>query len=63
MEGEIIHLVLNAGDSFLMPAGFLHFVFTPEDTIAYGVNILAGNCLPTIARIYEEEVGIYKYCF
>lgn len=59
IEGPAIHIVLNEGDSMLLPAGWIHCVFSPQDTVAFGCNFIVGNQLPMVARMYEHEVQKY----
>ncbi|CAL2035438.1 unnamed protein product [Caenorhabditis brenneri] len=48
---------INAGETAMIPAGWIHFVFTPEDSIVIGGNFLTEQSMEMqfeIARLEEE---------
>lgn len=41
----MIYLLLFKGQTFFIPTGWIHAVFTPEDSLVFGGNFLHGlNC-------------------
>ena len=56
LDCEVLHFVVEAGDCILMPAMWIHFVYTPVDSVVFGVNYISGYDLPRFAISYEQEV-------
>ncbi|MFH4979909.1 hypothetical protein AB6A40_006618 [Gnathostoma spinigerum] len=59
-------VVLIEGDTFLIPAGWIHGVYTPEDSLAFGGNFLHSYAISTQLRVYKSEDKIkvkkrYRY--
>ncbi len=50
-------LTLAAGQTLVIPAGYLHAVFTPEDSLVFGGNYLHGMAMATQLRVYELELA------
>lgn len=48
-------VMLNSGDTFLIPTGWIHAVFTPEDTLVFGGNFLHNFGIEKQLRIAEVE--------
>lgn len=48
-------VTLNPGDLFIIPSGWIHAVYTPDDSIVIGGNFLTLMDLPMHLRIYEIE--------
>lgn len=46
---------LKAGDLFMIPSGWIHSVYTPEDTIVIGGNFLTLMNIPMHLRINDVE--------
>ncbi|XP_059815503.1 lysine-specific demethylase 2B-like [Hypanus sabinus] len=46
---------LKQGYTFLIPSGWIHAVYTPEDTLVFGGNFLHSFNIPTQLRIYNIE--------
>ncbi|GFS58896.1 hypothetical protein TNIN_387941 [Trichonephila inaurata madagascariensis] len=46
---------LESGDTFFIPTGWIHAVFTPEDTIVFGGNFLHNFGIEKQLRIAEVE--------
>ena len=59
IDGPAIHATLYEGDSFFLPAGWPHFVYTPVHSIAFGVNFICGADLAMVAQLYSAEVNTY----
>ncbi|KAL3232935.1 JmjC domain-containing histone demethylation protein 1 [Nakaseomyces bracarensis] len=61
-----IAMELNSGDLFMIPAGYIHVVYTPEDSLIFGGNYLTLRDLSKHLKItdVEKEIGIpKKYTF
>ena len=39
-EGNMYKVTLTAGQTFFLPGGWIHSVYTPEDSIVFGGNFL-----------------------
>jgi len=48
-------VTLRPGDLFLIPSGWIHAVYTPEDSLVIGGNFLTLMDLPMHLHIYEIE--------
>lgn len=46
---------LKAGDLFIIPSGWIHSVYTPEDAVILGGNYLTLRDVPMHLQIYEIE--------
>ncbi|XP_034047967.1 lysine-specific demethylase 2B isoform X2 [Thalassophryne amazonica] len=46
---------LQQGDTFFIPSGWIHAVYTPEDTLVFGGNILHSFNIPMQLTIHEIE--------
>ncbi|CAL8321646.1 unnamed protein product [Lota lota] len=46
---------LKQGHTFFIPSGWIHAVYTPEDTLVFGGNILHSFNIPMQLSIYEIE--------
>jgi hypothetical protein len=55
VEGEIIHVMLVAGEAIFIPAGFIHFVATVTESIVFGTNFLTFVELPISAAAFKHE--------
>ncbi|KAL1110397.1 hypothetical protein AAG570_007928 [Ranatra chinensis] len=49
-------LVVKEGMTILLPSGWIHAVFTPEDTLVFGGNFLHNYSICTQLQIYEFEI-------
>lgn len=52
---EGFKVTLRPGDLFIIPSGWIHAVYTPEDSLVIGGNFLTLVDLPMHIRIYEIE--------
>ncbi|EGT53635.1 hypothetical protein CAEBREN_13231 [Caenorhabditis brenneri] len=59
---EIRKVTLTAGCTSFMPAGWIHAVYTAEDTIAISGSFFESTCIPMHLQVYEHEdnVGLDK---
>jgi hypothetical protein len=48
-------VTLTAGNTLLIPTGWIHAVFTPQDSLVFGGNWMHGLDMPGQLRIYELE--------
>lgn len=46
---------LEAGDTFFIPSGYIHSVFTPEDSIVFGGNFLHSYAIEKQLRVAQVE--------
>ena len=53
---DIARLELTAGDTMLLPAGWIHCVITTADSIVFGGNSLHSYCVEKQLRIRQLEV-------
>lgn len=51
----IFRLKLVAGDTLLIPTGWIHSVFTPVDSLVFGGNYLLSYNIPLQLEIYDIE--------
>jgi len=57
---------LNAGDTFMIPSGWIHSVYTPKDSLVFGGNFLNSFTIPKQLEIWklEDRTKVkYKYRF
>merc|ERR1719334_1418188 len=50
-------LQLKAGDTFMIPTGWIHAVFTPSDSLVFGGNFLHSYSIMNQLRISQLEVA------
>lgn len=46
---------LSPGMTFIIPSGWIHCVFTPEDSLVFGGNFLHSYSIPMQIRIVKSE--------
>lgn len=46
---------LNAGDTFFIPTGWIHAVYTPKDSLVFGGNFLHSFGIEKQLRVAEVE--------
>nr|XP_019011725.1 uncharacterized protein I206_03830 [Kwoniella pini CBS 10737]OCF50506.1 hypothetical protein I206_03830 [Kwoniella pini CBS 10737] len=56
MCDEVRKVVLNAGDTMIIPAGYIHAVYTPMDSIVFGGNFLHSYDIDTQLRLRQIEI-------
>ncbi|XP_073453187.1 lysine-specific demethylase 2A isoform X2 [Aquarana catesbeiana] len=52
---ECQRVELKQGYTFVIPSGWIHAVYTPQDTLVFGGNFLHSFNIPTQLRIYSVE--------
>ncbi|KAG9468653.1 hypothetical protein GDO78_022253 [Eleutherodactylus coqui] len=52
---ECQRVELKQGYTFVIPSGWIHAVYTPQDTLVFGGNFLHSFNIPTQLRIYSIE--------
>ncbi|WVN86153.1 uncharacterized protein L203_101314 [Cryptococcus depauperatus CBS 7841] len=53
---EVRKVELHAGDTMIIPAGYIHAVYTPMDTIVFGGNFLHSYSIETQLRLRQIEI-------
>ncbi|KAL1407772.1 JmjC domain-containing histone demethylation protein 1 [Vanrija albida] len=56
MCDEVRKVTLTAGDTMIIPAGYIHAVFTPMDSIVFGGNFVHSYDIPTQLRMRQIEI-------
>ncbi|WWC63582.1 uncharacterized protein I303_106187 [Kwoniella dejecticola CBS 10117] len=56
MCDEVRKVVLKAGDTMIIPAGYIHAVYTPMDSIVFGGNFLHSYDVETQLRLRQIEI-------
>lgn len=51
----VFRVRLGKGETFMIPSGWIHAVYTPEDSLVFGGNFLHGLSIPMQLKIYESE--------
>ncbi|KIK63840.1 hypothetical protein GYMLUDRAFT_71958 [Collybiopsis luxurians FD-317 M1] len=52
---EVVKVTLSAGHTMIIPTGWIHCVYTPEDTLVFGGNFLHSYSIPTQFKIRDIE--------
>lgn len=52
---DCFRIKLVAGDTFMIPTGWIHGVYTPEDSLVFGGNYLHCFNIPMQLRVYDIE--------
>lgn len=53
---EACHVaILEPGDTMLIPSGWIHAVYTPDDSLVFGGNFLHSQSIRTQIRVYQVE--------
>ncbi|KAI9140354.1 hypothetical protein BKA69DRAFT_520558 [Paraphysoderma sedebokerense] len=52
---ECIAVHLKAGETMIIPSGWIHAVFTPADSMVIGGNFLHGLAIPSQIAVFEIE--------
>ncbi|GMI39104.1 hypothetical protein TeGR_g7040 [Tetraparma gracilis] len=57
VEPSLLALVtVDAGETLLLPSGYIHAVFTPQDSLVFGGNFLTTHCIENQLRVFSVEV-------
>lgn len=60
--GECFKIHLRAGDTMIIPGGWIHAVYTPVDSLVFGGNFLHTACIGRQLQVYgiEERTRVGK---
>ena len=53
--GNIYRVDLEAGQTLLLPGGWIHSVYTPQDSLVFGGNFLLSMCIYRQLQVFEME--------
>ncbi|KAJ9092803.1 hypothetical protein QFC21_006679 [Naganishia friedmannii] len=56
VDGPVEKVTLKPGDTMIIPTGYIHAVYTPEDTIVLGGNFLHSYNIETQLRLRQIEI-------
>ncbi|KAF1319022.1 hypothetical protein FI667_g13372, partial [Globisporangium splendens] len=56
---DVTYAEVKAGETFLLPSGWIHAVYTPEDSIAFGGNFLTGYHIQMQLRCHGIEDALH----
>ncbi|WVQ95175.1 hypothetical protein IAU59_002269 [Kwoniella sp. CBS 9459] len=56
MVDEVRKVVLEVGDTMIIPAGYIHAVYTPVDSIVFGGNFVHSYSIDTQLRLRQIEI-------
>ncbi|KAI8998935.1 Clavaminate synthase-like protein [Trametes punicea] len=59
MCDEVFKVELKAGNTMIIPTGWIHAVYTPVDTLVFGGNFLHSYNIPTQLRVREIEIATH----
>ncbi|KEP53580.1 JmjC domain histone demethylation protein [Rhizoctonia solani 123E] len=54
---KVVKVELSAGNTMIIPTGWIHCVYTPEDSLVFGGNFLHSYNIPTQLRIRDIEIN------
>ena len=57
LTGDCTRVDLSEGDTMLIPSGWIHAVWTPEDSLVIGGNFLTRVDYPTQFRVVQAEIN------
>ena len=63
LEGEVVHVILIAGDVIFLPSAMIHFVYTPKESVAMGVNFLNKHTLLRSIAMHQRETEKRAHSF
>ena len=55
-------IVLDAGNTFMIPSGWIHAVYTPIDSLVFGGNFLHSYAIEHQLRCAQIEEIIKVFC-
>lgn len=55
-------VVLNAGETMMIPSGWIHAVFTPKPSLVFGGNFLHSLHIPMQLQVRVCSVFACQYC-
>ncbi|KAJ3974162.1 jumonji protein [Lentinula raphanica] len=53
---EVVKVTLTAGNTMIIPTGWIHAVYTPEDTLVFGGNFLHSYNIQTQLKVRDIEI-------
>lgn len=56
-DANVYRVELKAGDTMIIPAGWIHAVYTPEDTLVFGGNFLQGLGCAMQLKVRQIEIA------
>lgn len=56
---DVTYVEVKGGETFLVPSGWIHAVYTPEDSIAFGGNFLTGYHIQMQLRCHGIEDALH----
>ncbi|KAG8760511.1 JmjC domain-containing histone demethylation protein 1 [Serendipita sp. 396] len=56
MADEVVRVELTAGNTMIIPTGWIHAVYTPADTLVFGGNFLHSLNMKTQLRVRDIEI-------
>ncbi|KIM31038.1 hypothetical protein M408DRAFT_327932 [Serendipita vermifera MAFF 305830] len=56
MVDEVVRVELTAGNTMIIPTGWIHAVYTPGDTLVFGGNFLHSLNMKTQLRVRDIEI-------
>nr|GAT57580.1 jumonji superfamily protein [Mycena chlorophos] len=59
MVDEVVKVVLTAGNTMIIPSGWIHAVYTPMDTIVFGGNFIHSYSVPMQLKIRQIEISTH----
>ncbi|EIN07626.1 jumonji protein [Punctularia strigosozonata HHB-11173 SS5] len=59
MVDEVIKVELHAGNTMIIPTGWIHAVWTPEDALVFGGNFLHSYNMSTQLRVRDIEISTH----
>ncbi|EJF62505.1 Clavaminate synthase-like protein [Dichomitus squalens LYAD-421 SS1] len=59
MCDEVFKVELQAGNTMIIPTGWIHAVYTPKDTLVFGGNFLHSYNVPMQLKIREIEIATH----
>lgn len=60
IKGRVKRVVINEGETLLIPAGWIHAVYTPVDSLVFGGNFLHIGNVEMQMRVYRLETSVRK---
>ena len=54
-DDEVFHVEFGAGETLLLPSGWIHCVITTEDALVFGGNLLHDYCAESQINVFNDE--------
>ncbi|KHJ90804.1 PHD-finger [Oesophagostomum dentatum] len=58
--GALRRVVIEKGQTLMIPSGWIHAVYTPQDSLVFGGNFLHALNVPMQLKVYEMEQRLKK---